>query len=275
MNKEEILKEREFYYSHIFVLFEIVKCLKNRELCFLSHKGEIPRKTARNMIAFTIDYLKKHFRWINFDKYSINMYHSVARLKPNTIPVFSYNLRERTKTQEYKDFKKEFINFVEGYNLFIDLDGKEDFEKCYQEAKEIKKIFDEYKIPYYLLNSSFKGFHFHVPAEYMPNMEISELLKLINKVVYNIKGIYDFKTIDLSIFDLKRVCKVPYSYECSGAICLPLTDVQFNNFSSKMVSMKEVIKNIKIKNRGLILRTHNLDEKALKENVINFIREFK
>jgi len=271
--REQILEERKKYYSFIPALFEIVKCLKNRELCFLSQKGEPKKKAVRFLMAWNLDYLKKHFKWINFDKNLMNTYHSVAKFKPNSFPIFDYDLRERTNEERYKEFNKNYEQFVEGYNFFLDLDGKKDFEKCYAETKEIKKILDEYQLPYYILNSSKTGFHFHIPSEYLPDYPIKELLEVTYKVMHNLKGIYDFSTIDI-LNDLKRVCKVPYSC-CDNSVCLPLSDTQFNSFSPEMVSIKNVLSKIMIKNRGLILRTHNLDEKTLKENVKKFINEFK
>jgi hypothetical protein len=275
LTREKILIERKVWYSFTPVLFEIVKILKNRELCFISQKGEKPKKIARYLIGFSIDYLKKHFKWINFDKFLINVYHSVAVLKPNSIPVFSYNLRVRTKQEDYKEFNKNYVNFVVGYNFFMDIDGKENFEKCYEETKEIKKIFEEYKLPYYILNSSFRGFHLIIPARFMPDYPIPELVKIIAKVVYNIKGIYDFETLDTSITDLKRVCKCPYSCVGDGSVALPLTDEQFNTFNSEMVTPKNILKNVFIKNRGLLLRTHGLSDEQLKENVNKFLSDFK
>jgi hypothetical protein len=272
--REQILIERKEWYSKIFVLFEICKLLKNRELCFLSQKGEPKKKAVRFMMAWSLDFLKKHFKWINFDKNLINMYHSVAKFKPNSFPIFDWDLRERTNEEKYIFFNKNYEQYVAGYNFFLDLDGKQDFEKCYAEAKEIKRIFDEYHLPYYILNSSFRGFHFHIPCEYLPNYPIKELLDVTYKVMYNLKGIYSLDTLDI-LNDLKRVCKVGYSYECSGAICLPLSDEQFNSFKPEMVSMKNVLKNVIIKNRGLLLRTHNLSFEQLKENVKKFINEFQ
>lgn len=270
--REKILVERQFWYNQTYIIFEIVKVLHHRELCFLSAKSEETKKSVRYLISFNINYLKKHFDWVNFFKFNVNMYHSVSILKE--IPVFSYNMKERNKEDKYKDFNKNYKDFVVGYNLFCDFDGKENFEKCLEEVKEAKKIFDEYKLPYYILNSSFNGFHIQIPAEFMPKMEINELISKINKVVYNLKGIYDFTCLDNSIVDLKRVCKMPYSYEGSGAICLPLTELQLQNFKQSDVSMTSVLKNIRIKNRGLLIRNLELGEEQLKTNVSKFLKDF-
>jgi hypothetical protein len=271
--REKILVERETYYKQIFVLFEIVKCLKNRELAFLTPKTEERKKSARYLLAFNLDYLKKHFEWIDFNKTLVNMYMSVAKLKD--VPVFSYNLAERLNDENYKNFNKEYENFVVGYDLFLDFDGKENPEKCLQEVKEMKKIFDEYKVPYYVMNSSLTGFHFHIPAEYMPSMDIKELLATLNDVIYNLKGVYNLSCLDESVIDMKRICKVPYSIVADGSVCLPLNDFQLESFRPENVKIGNVLRTTMIKNRGLIVRTHNLSEDILKENVKKFISEFE
>lgn len=273
MDKEEVIKKQQEYYDFLPALFEIVKCLYKRELSFISPKKlEDKRVVVRFLLALNINYLKKHLKWVNYDRKLLNMYQSVAKL--NEIPVFSYNLSQRLEDPKYKEFNENYEKYVIGYDLFLDLDGKEDFNKCYEETKEIKKLFDEYKLPYYIINSSFKGFHFHIPCEYMPDVSIKELLEITYKIMYNLKGIYSFSCLDL-LSDLKRICKVPYSMVGDGSICLPLSDIMFDNFKSEMVSVDNVLHKIMIKNRGLLLRTHGLDFESLKLNVLKFINDFR
>jgi hypothetical protein len=277
INEEErnrILEERKKWYAFLPVKFEIIKCLKNRELCFLTQKGEEKKNAVRYLLAFSIDYLNKHFERFDVYKNLMNLYHSVALLKP-IVPIFSYNFQERREDEKYKEFNENYINYVQGYNFFVDFDGKEDFEKCFAEAKEFKKILDEYKLPYYCLNSSFKGFHFCIQAQYMPEIKIYDLIGLIRNVIYNIKGVYDFSTLDVSITDLKRVCKCPYSYVCDSSIALPLSDEQFLNFTPEMVKMNEVLRIIRIKNRGLLVRNLERGEIQLKASVLRFLNDFK
>lgn len=270
--RERILAERRTWYNFRFVQFELVKCLKHRELCFLSPKSEEIKHPVRYLLAFSVEYLLKHFQRFDFLKNPLNIYHSVATLE--NVPVFSYNLAERRKDEKYKEFNQNYANYVVGYNIFFDFDGHEDFAKCLEEVKEAKKILDEYKLPYYILNSSFQGFHIHIPTEYLPKIEISQLIKTLNKVIYNFKGVYAFATLDNSIVDIKRVCAIPYGIKCDGSICLPLTDEQLEHFTPEMVSMASVLKNVIIKERGLLTRNLELGEEKLKANVSKFIKDF-
>lgn len=274
MEKEQILKERQIWYNFSPALYEIVKCLKNRELCFLSDKSEKNKKAVRYLLGFSVEYFKKHLNWINMEKSLLNIYHSVALLKP-TVPIFSYNLSERKNDPKYIEFNENYDKYVQKYNFFIDIDGKENFDLALEETKQIKKIYDEYKVPYYILNSSLNGFHVVIPAYYMPDMDIFKLLENLNNILYNLIGIHSFKMVDLTIVDLKRVCKCPYSFVCDGSIVLPLNDEQLYNFNRELVLMNNVLLGIKIKNRGLLIREHNLTEKQLKENVLKFIEDYK
>jgi hypothetical protein len=136
--RQKLLAERRLWYSQTFVKFEIIKCLKHRELCFLTAKGEEKKKAVRYLLAFNTQYLDSHFAWFNFEQTLLNMYHSVAVLKD--VPVFSYNISERKKEEKYQEFDRNYRSYVVGYNMFFDFDGKEDFKLAHQEAKQVRRL---------------------------------------------------------------------------------------------------------------------------------------
>lgn len=271
MDKEKILELRKKYMSMIFVKMEIVKALRGHELSFISAKGEEKKIAVRYMFARSIDYLQKHLDWINFDKKLLNMYCSCAVLKD--IPIFSYNLLKRLDDEKYKEFNKNYQNYVIGYSFFMDFDFGNDFEKGLAEVKEMKKILESYKVPYWVCNSSLKGMHITIPSEFMPEFN-DNTMKMISEVLYNIRGIHSFETLDVSIGDLKRLKKVAYSPVGDGSICLPLTDAQIENFRPENVGIENVLRTITIKNRGLLLREWGLDSSVLKENTKKFLKEY-
>jgi hypothetical protein len=269
MDKEKILELRKKWISQRFVQFEIAKALKGHELSFISTKGEEKKVAVRYMFARSIDYLNKHLAWINFDKRLLNMYMSVATLKD--MPIFSYNMEKRLEDEKYKDFNKNYEKFVVGQDIFLDFDCKEDFSKGLAEVKEMVKILEEFKVPFWIMNSSFKGFHIHIPYQYLPeNID----LRIIGEVLYNLKGVEDFTALDISINDSKRLCKVPYSCVGDGSVCLPLTNAMIDNFHSSFIEIENVLKNVPIKNRGLLLRDYGLDSSILKENVKKFLADY-
>lgn len=275
--KEQILEERKKWYSQVAVKFELVKQLKSgeftKELTILDDKSLEKRRHTRYLYATSVAYLEKHFERFEVLKILRNLYHSVANLK--NMPIFSYNLVERRHTPEYEAFNKSYQDYVRSYDFFMDFDGKENFEKCYQELLKTKKIFDDYKLPYYIVSSSFTGFHLCIEAKYLPPFDLKTSLEQINNVVYNLKGIYELECLDLSVGDIKRVKKLPYSAVCDGSVCLPLDDVQVSNFKPDMIEINNVLKTIQIKNRGLLVRTWGLnEEQLLKNNMVKFLRDF-
>lgn len=262
------------YLSSTFCLFEMVKAIGMRELS-LRLVLENKKVFIRYLLCYNLDFLKKHIERLQIKEKPRTFYMSCASF--DRIPIFSYNLKTRRDTPEYKDFDKNYEKHIQKFDFFIDLDGKEDFNKCYQETKELKGILEEIRVPFYILNSSMNGFHIIIPSEYLPQRKpIQDLLKEILTVITNIKGIYVFDCLDTSIVDMKRLRKVPYSPLPNGYCCLPLTDQQFLQCSKSMDFLKidNVLKDVTIKNRGLLTRTYGLSNDELKKNVKKFFEEY-
>lgn len=269
-NEERILKERENYYSHTFVRFEILKQLRGKEFACLDkieHKGNI-----RYMNALNYDYLLLYFAKLRLVTRNLTFYHSVANLK--NLPRINFNLKTRMKEDDYINFDKNFEQNMTGFDFFLDFDCKENFEIGYKEVKEFKSVLEELQVPYYILNSSARGFHIVIPTEFFNEENIPENVKLFNKIGNNIKIIYGFESLDTSIWDSHRLKKLPYSYVEDGTIALPLNDDQFNNYSIEKVKCKNVLKNVILKNRGLLLRHYGLTKEQLKINTQKFIKEY-
>lgn len=280
MVKDNILEIRKDFYMFLPILWEMFKCLHDRELAFLSAKGVEPKRAYRFYWANSFDAMKSHFKFVSLDEILLNVYTSVAKLKM-PLPIFTYKLAIRRIDSEYKEFNKNFKNYVKGYSAFFDMDGKTkvgeeyvvDMKKCYEESKRLKQIFDDYKLPYFIQPSSFSGFHFVIPAEYIDLDSIDNLLYKLNIVIQRVKSDYGFEMLDSGVIDSKRLMKCPYSISCDGCVILPLSDYEFNNYSPEKLTWEYVKKAIIVKNRGLLIRTHNLSESELKSNVTKFIYE--
>jgi len=274
----KLLELQHIWYSKIEVLFEIVKECKNRTIDFLNSKLELKKSAIRYSYAGTIDYLKKHFQSFGVDNglKLRNIYRSNTLMKPNSIPVLSYDLSKRKYQEDYIRFDSEYLDRAVGFDLIFDVDSPtKDIMDAHDKSKVIKKILDEYKVPYSLKFSGTRGFHFIIPAEYLPNIPIKERIDEIYNVLNNFRAIHDLdKYIDLSVTNIKGIIKVSYSFD-SGNIALPLNDWEFDNFKIDMVKCEYVMKNISIRNRGVRLHTHNLSYEELKRNVEHFIKEYK
>lgn len=291
LNQEIFLAQRRMYYSRIFVGLELVKALgegnETRELAFITAKEETNKLNCRYLFATKYDLFKMHIEELKFLDKNINLYRSLATFSKDVIKPFSYNLKNRLEQPEYKEFNENYEKYVENYSLCLDFDFKKypnrDF--AYKDAKQIKSILEDFKLPYGVWNSSFNGLHFFIDGKWFKKEKgddwFGKRLDLFHEISYNLKGIYAIGDenggIDCSIFDSKRISKLPYSVVGDQSVCTPLDDLQFEKFfrEPEIVSIPRVLREITLKNRGLLIRNLELGEEKLKENVQNFVKEFK
>jgi len=245
-------EKRNDYYKKDFILFEIVKNLGGRETVLLPSKvvlgGELKAIPVRCIKAHSIDFLKKNFEAFNFYKKPLNIYGSVAGFEG--MPMFSYAPKIRKKQQE-DFFNSTFSVYWVSYDFFIDIDA-DSLKDAYEDAKKIKRIFDDLKLSYSLRFSGSRGFHFVIPDAlfYDKPLRLIDKVKLCKLIASNIKGIEDIQGIDLSVYQPQRVLKVPYSLEGLN-VCLPLNDRQFNSFKVENMNVDSVLRDINIRYRGL------------------------
>jgi hypothetical protein len=266
----KILEQREEWYSRAFVIMEIIKALKFKELAFLSIKEYEPKKAFRYMWCNHSAYWEKHTEWANFFRSPMNCYCSVANLKPN-VPIMSYNLSKRREEPEYREFNKNYLSYIESYDLFFDVDFGSEWDEGYKDVKILKSVLEDYKVPYFIQSSSFKGMHLIIPSYAMPKFDMNLMVK-INHVINQCKIDYAPR-LDTLVGDIKRLRKISYALNCDGSVVLPLSDWQINNFTKGMISYEYVLKNFTIKQRGLLIRDYGLPLEKLKENVKRFINE--
>jgi hypothetical protein len=275
---KELLEQQHKWYSFTPILFEIVKEIKNRTFDMISSKKSITHFGVRYFYAGKVDYLKSHLEAMGVNKGSklINLYHSIVHLKPNCVPVFSYDLSIRRVTKEYQEFDKNYVNFINSFDLVFDIDSPiKDPIDAWNIAKEIKKLLDEYKLSYYVKNST-RGFHFILPYYTMPEMNPLDLLETQFKVIRNIGAIYDFsKYLDTSVASHpKTLIKCAYSFS-EGICSIPLNDYDFEHFAPEKYTPEYLLKNVMLKNRGLLIRDWGLSIEQLKLNTLKFIEEYK
>ena len=251
--------KRNDYYSKTFVLFEIVKGMHGREVCFLPSKvnlgGDRKATPVRCIKAHSLDYLYKNFKAFAFYDKPYNIYSSVAGFE--NMPMFSYSPKIR-KEQQNEFFNNSFTSYWTSYDFVLDIDNNS-LKEAYKDTKSIKLIFDVLKIPYSLRFSGMHGFHFVVrdPLFFSKPLLLIDKVKLCETIASNIKSIEDIQSIDLSIYQPQRVLKVPYSLGGGLNVCLPLSDSQFDSFEVENMHVEEVLKNINLKGRGLLEREFN------------------
>jgi hypothetical protein len=256
--------EFEKWYSREDVLFEIVKQLKGRETSFLS-----PDVFIRCVKAHALCFLAQNFRRYDFFKHQCNLYRTVASLYG--MPMFSFNYMLKKEQQFW--FVDNFSKYMTGYDLVIDIDGKDGVEPARLECAEIKEMLDYVAVPYSLKFSG-SGFHLEVPSLYLDSMtnDPLEKLKLCLRFAMRFKKIMVLKYFDDGIYDLRRIFKVALSWDYkTGRIAMPLTDEQFAHFNLDMVNPAKIKS---VRNLGSLLRTHNCSEQELKDHTKLLFEKF-
>ena len=172
-------------------------------------------------------------------------------------------------------YQKQIVD----YDFAIDIDSQRkdgiitDAIGC---AKEVKKIYDQYQLPYSLRFSGSKGFHFVILGKFIPIKNITKRIKSINSVTQTIKETIskEYKDcVDDSIADDRRVLKMPYTLD-NWNMVLPLTDDQFERFHPDNMKLDYIMNNITLKDRNLITRNLSFTEKNIKNNIKKFFKEF-
>lgn len=244
---------REKYYKNKAIIFEIVKLAKNRELCMLSKTLKVRCIRAHNL--YSMEY---NFQRFDFLKLDSNLYYTLANL--NNMPIFTFDIKKRK--EEMNEFNENFNNYVKDIDLGIDLDAHDlGYERCYEDTKKLKELFDKYKIPYSLRFSG-SGFHINIEGSNMPSKSeegVISKLEFYKLMVYEISTLLNLPSLDKSIYDMRRIWKLPYTIDYkTGLVCLPLTDRQFDNFNINLVKPENVVE-MNIRDRGLLTRPGNIE----------------
>jgi hypothetical protein len=285
---------RHYYYSQKVVIYELAKQCKiqkdgqylQKEMVFLDKTHQ--RMPVRCLFPFTAQHLigedvgTEHkigsFEAFRFLKSNYNLYLSTAYYK--NPPSFSFNPDVRKQQLNAFSFGDEpqYKNHWVGCDFFVDFDSpnEKDIKSAYDDALKLKIHLDHYQVPFVLTNSGTKGFHIRIPFEVLPQNLGLQLVTFCKILAENIHERLQLKTMDLGIFDDRRIFKAPYSYDSySHNICLPLSDEQFLNFDINKMSAKQVLSNVKIFNRGVLMRNNNLPIEQKRANFMEFWRDFR
>lgn len=257
MEIETLEKLRIQWYSNKSVMMNIIDAMKLREGAFLQLR-EGKKDSMMRYLKINHDiYFYKNAERYGFFNHKMNLYNSLAKL-PN-MPMFPFNrIKKEEQTTPYCE--DQYFKDIISYDFMLDIDAKEiekdkgitmkSLQFAYHEFVEIKKLFDEYEIPYWCQFSGKKGFHLRVDSVDYPielkKMGVVKQCNLFKKVIENIGYIRDYRFPDDSIFDLKRIAKTPYSVTYPlYLIAYPLTDKEIESFNLKMVSLPYRLSKVK------------------------------
>jgi hypothetical protein len=254
--KWEILRKK--WMGNDNVLFNILDGIKYRETVLIRLPTETRKTTTIRCIkANALKFLAQNFERFNYYHHPYNLYSSLAQF-PN-LPSMSFNVKVRR--QQMDEFNEHYESYIKGYDFLFDIDN-EDLKLAYAQMYKLKTMLSEFRVPYTVTFSGGKGFHVRVAYEdfpkYLTEMSYPELSATLKRCAENVNIIHNLNSIDLAIFDLRRIAKAPYSVVYPYyTIALPLSDEQIDNFSLEMVSLpyqlartKELYKRGTLKRKG-------------------------
>lgn len=303
---EKAVSQREFYYSKPFISLEIVKCAKNREMCFL---GSAYNKidNIRYINCALLDIFFKHigiptreekseklkiadpYHFLSHEK-NYNVYLSMAILDWTKCKIKSFSFAPAERKKQQEDFKKNIDKILVDIYGGFDFDGDQDFiwenkerkkisldipqeeavNKALKDARVMTELLDEYKIEWHINFSGNRGFHiiYKVPLE----LPFLQKLDLINLIMERVAKTLNLKTLDTARFNPRKVLKSPYTLVTKDDVCrvvLPLDKNQMENFKLSETEARWVYQHLHFQNRGLFWRNQKVNKD---EKISNFNR---
>ena len=280
--------DRKSYYQQPYVLYLLIEQLKHR---YLSVRKENPKKKGSYILSryyqgYSIHILNESLRRNNvLNDTSAKLYFDLSTFQYDNgnTPLFNFNKKKREEDKER--FNELYSKYMKSFDFAIDLDSDKDIMDAWRDAKKIKKLFDDYKLPFSIKFSGGRGFHFLIEDKFFnPKIKPQNKVILCGRMASVIAGSCGINkhneggTFDDSIYDDRRIFKLSYSLNYKDGkefVCLPLSDEQFENFSLNKMELPNVMGEVKFFKRGMLTRTHNLSEKELKNNIAKFLKEMK
>ena len=216
--------------------YEMFKEMKDKEIAFIAPKIKQLKDRQNN---YAIRYMKlNNVQQLSIlydksdsilNKMYFNIYMSCATYKD--FPMFPFNqIKKKTKVEEMGWRSKHHKKIV-SYDFFLDIDCPDIryIMQAHKDALHIKQIFDAHLVPYQLIFSG-EGFHFIVKNDideysFNPYNEKNIYKRFAEIARYLYDNVTEF--IDLSVYDSRRVRKVPYSlasYDHGVYMCYPFED---------------------------------------------------
>lgn len=262
INEYKVDREVLKFYTDKRVLYEIVKYLGNKELCFDSK--------IRWLLAIKIDQLIYYFYFYKMFENLKTCYCGLSYFMRREPPPM--NPREKTEWQQNywasKDNPK-YLELINGYDLGIDLDA-DTFKNAYSDAKKLFKFFERFNIRFSIWCSGKKGWHFKIPYEEFADLikpfNIDKTVEFCRFVALDLKDKLKLRKIDLIIYSATRFLKLPYSLDKRNKKCiLPLEKEEFLNFKELYMDMNYCLSKDNLGYRGTYFMDSN--PKGFKEMI--------
>jgi intein/homing endonuclease len=238
---------------------------------------------APRSFLFPTTALKYIYKQCKPSKFIKNRNNNAVFKKKYASPDRILNVLEWFKTTKTIEFDEVSLDIIKKYERIINSKLmfnpitkiiKKNMEKVYDISVEHSENFFGGEYPVLLHNSGSKGFHIRLPFKVLPQTlgwDIVEFCKRVGEMCYERMKL---NTLDLGVFDDRRVYKAPYSFD-RGNICLPLDDEQVENFQITKMKAVYVLNHIKIYNRGDLMRHNGLGTETERNHFLEWFKELK
>lgn len=274
MNNQPLkLTNKSVWMQHLDVHYAIINYTKDRETALLVPSWSKDRATTgdrywRIQNAQGFQYMIKRTAYF---KFPINIYYSVGEYR-NGIP--KSDKQYNSVVPELEEFKKEPWKHQTKYDFVIDIDahGEEDeFELAKIQTIRIRDHFKRKKIPHEV---RFTGNGYHIVIKYEDYQTAREFSFNPNdeRNIYREYAEYakflkqNNSLVDISIYDHRRVIKLPFSVVCNqdeDYVCLPLINKELEMLNKS---------DFKLKNCMHLLNDRKLNWRIVKAEEGRFLR---
>ena len=228
------------WYKTPQVKFRMIQYTHNRECMFIKQNDGYGGGTTRMIRIHNVQGIDVWFKVLRIHEFQreYNLYYSLAKYKDG-IPYSTLELAKRDFGNWIKEHWKEMVSY--DFLLDIDAGNHHDIEFAYLTANTIRRYFNSFNVPYHLRFSG-RGFHFVIPYKYFNdnlayidfNPDADEnVYKFFMHIAMKLHSLFS-EMIDTSIYDSRRVVKIPYSlalYDGRNYVCYPFEDDEdFDNF---------------------------------------------
>lgn len=272
------------WYAKKYVQFLIYKGCVNefgsfREVMIRKHvvkgDGSINRIPFRPLSIRSIDCFKFIFDRLGLFMSGFDMYGTMECF--SDIP-FSSDLMDLTGAGDM--LLERFRDLVVSCDFCLDIDSDSGLDVAKKYAVLIRDFFDSRAIPYGLVFSGNRGFHFRIPWKFLSGCRVclsavskgdvgglsyffgSVVRGFCSSIGVPVDGVCK---VDLNIYKRRQVLRVPYSvHPKSGLVVLPIKGGELEGFSPDSASVFEVFRRVRLLDRsgliqGLFINNANSD----------------
>jgi len=151
---------------------------------------------------------------------------------------------------------------------------EEQIERAMTDMLVLKLELDAYNINYSVKFSGNKGFHINISDQNLPDIKPQEKVLICDKLTHEFSNILNLPTIDTALCQDRRIWKCPFSL-IGEYVALPLSDKKIESFKLEDMKALNVLKDVKLKNMGLLERNSNLSLEIRKQNFKRMMNEYE